>query len=103
MITVYLWNKAQNRGSWLPNLDLLRTATAQSLPPEDVLWIDLENPSAEEEALAFEHFLHVHILTLQDITLLRHKDKAMPHFPKAEEFPDYLFVVVNPLSNHFAE
>src|SRR5207248_8627631 len=45
----------------------------------------------------------VHKLTLRDIQLPRRADKSLPHFPKVEEFPDYLFVVVNPLGPHFTE
>jgi magnesium transporter len=62
-----------------------------------VVWIDLEAPTAEEEHLAFKEFLAVHTLTLEDITRLR-REPGDPHFPKVEEFPDYLFVVVNPLA-----
>jgi magnesium transporter len=53
--------------------------------------------------LVFEQFLPVHRLTLLDIQLPRRQEKSMQHFPKVEEFPDYLFVVVNPLSPHFTE
>jgi magnesium transporter len=37
-------------------------------------------------------------LTLEDMTRLRREPDSPPHLPKAEEFPDYLFVIVNPLS-----
>src|SRR5262249_25269321 len=40
-------------------------------------------------------------LTLLDITLHRRHPERPPHLPKAEEFPDYLFVVVNPLSPRY--
>src|SRR5262249_20478641 len=38
-----------------------------------------------------------------DITKLRREPGALPHFPKVEEFPDYLFVIVNPLSPQLVE
>src|SRR5262249_45120859 len=37
-------------------------------------------------------------LTLEDVQKPRRDPDGPPHFPKVEEFPDYLFVIVNPLS-----
>jgi magnesium transporter len=92
MINVYVWGAARNAGTW---------GGAEALPEapggEDVVWVDLEAPTLEEEEKVFRHFLPVHPLTLEDITRLRRKPDEPPHFPKVEEFPDYLFVVVNPL------
>ena len=61
------------------------------------IWIDLEAPTEEEERRVLAEYFPVHDLTLEDITRLRRLPDQAPHFPKVEEFPDYLFVVVNPL------
>jgi magnesium transporter len=92
MITVYCWSEDKKTGMALGPEAL----TGQ--PREAILWVDLEAPTPEEEALVFTSFFPVHTLTFEDITRLRREPEALPHFPKAEEFPDYLFVVVNPLT-----
>jgi magnesium transporter len=101
MISVYRWCTGQGPGQWLPP-EKLRDLTAPP-PAKDVLWIDLDNPSPEEEDRVFKEFLRVHPLTLEDITKLRREPAVRPHFPKVEEFPDYLFVVINPLAPPFLE
>ncbi|NBO92875.1 MAG: magnesium and cobalt transport protein CorA [Planctomycetia bacterium] len=62
-----------------------------------VMWIDLENPSEDEEAQIFDRYFSVHSLSLEDIRRPRLRPDHSPHLPKVEEFPDYLFVIVNPL------
>lgn len=71
--------------------------SVESLAPDEVMWVHLTDPTPEEEDAVFGRFTRVHALTLEDITKLRREPEAGAHFPKAEEFPDYLFVVVNPL------
>jgi magnesium transporter len=92
VISVFSWNNAAKEGSWGGARDL---PAREALP--DVLWVDLEAPTEEEERLVFEKFFHVHTLTLGDIQRPRLQPEHSPHFPKVEEFPDYLFVIVNPL------
>jgi magnesium transporter len=72
-------------------------ATAADLPDGAAVWIDLENPTPEEEERVFGRFLPVHALTREDITKPRREPETGGHLPKVEEFPDYLFVVANPL------
>jgi magnesium transporter len=102
MISLYCWSSGQKAGLWI-NAELLQTHTEQLRNAPDVYWIDLDNPTPEEEKLVFEQFLPVHRLSLMDITR-EHREKAgQPHLPKVEEFPDYLFVVVNPLSQRLMD
>lgn len=68
-----------------------------------VLWIDLNSPTEDEERRIFEAFFPVHILTLEDVRRPRLRTDHSPHLPKVEEFPDYLFVIVNPLVPFAAE
>jgi magnesium transporter len=95
MISLYRWLPGQKFGTWadLPELP----ANGCHLPDGEVWWIDLDDPSEEEEDLVFRKFLPVHALTLEDMRLPRREPDRPPHFPKAEEFPDYLFVVATPL------
>src|SRR5262245_20388103 len=68
-----------------------------------VLWIDLADPTPDEERLVFEQFFPIHPLSLEDITRPRRDPDSPPHFPKVEEFADYLFVIVNPLAEDYLE
>lgn len=92
MITVFQWTSAKG-GEYL---DGIRSLPGSGQLPE-LLWIDLEAPSPEEEQQVFQSVVPVHPLTLEDITRMRREPDQPPHFPKVEEFPDYLFVIVNPL------
>lgn len=96
MISIYHWNCNSREGHWqdracLPNV------RAIDLPPDDLIWIDLDDPSPEEEEYVFGQFLPIHTLTREDITKPRREPGQGAHFPKVEEFQDYLFVIVNPL------
>src|SRR5262245_33814499 len=77
-------------------LDRLPESVA-AIPADEVVWIHLTDPTPEEEAAVFERFMKVHLLTLEDITKMRREPGSGAHFPKVEEFPDYLFIIVNPL------
>ncbi len=96
MISLYCWNAAQNAGLWLSE-EVLATKTEQIRASTDIFWIDLENPTPEEEQLVFKVYHAIHALSLEDMTRPR-RIPGSAHFPKVEEFPDYLFVIVNPLS-----
>jgi magnesium transporter len=95
MISLYRWLPGDKFGTWADLPDL--PANGCKLPDGHVWWIDLDDPSAEEEELAFKKFLPVHPLTLDDIRRPRREPDQSPHLPKVEEFPDYLFMVANPL------
>ena len=93
MIHIVRWNPV-SKSTESVTLDAL-PATAAELPEGSVVWIDLDTPTPEEEDRVFKVFLPVHPLTLEDVTKPRRTGTA--HLPKVEEFPDYLFAVVNPL------
>jgi magnesium transporter len=95
MIRIYRWDPAARVGD-CPAVDQLPPA-ADAVTGYAVVWVDLEDPSPEEEARVVRQFLAVHPLTLEDITRPRRLPDQGAHLPKAEEFPGYLFVVVNPL------
>ncbi len=97
MITVSTWNASAKSLTTVAADELLRRK-AELLHDQNVLWIDLVNPTADEERLVLEQFFGIHALSLEDVTRLRREPDALPHLPKVEEFPDYLFVIVNPLA-----
>lgn len=99
MLSVFAWDATQKAGHWLDAAAL--QTRADELQTLDVLWIDLTQPTPEEEALVLLDFFPVHPLTFEDVTRHGHRAEGTPHFPKAEEFRDYLFVVANPLAPRF--
>jgi magnesium transporter len=99
MMALYCWNAAQQAGSWFDPQTLLAQAD-KLLALGCVLWIDLDRPTPDEERLIYEEVVPVHPLVLEDITRLRRLPDSPPHLPKVEEFPEYLFVIINPLSEH---
>src|SRR5262245_32100591 len=102
MITIHAWDSAAKAVRTLDSAalrdqgDVLRSSS-------DVVWIDLQQPAPEEERLVFEVFFPIHTLSLEDVTRLRREPDAPPHLPKVEEFPDYLFLIVNPLTREFLQ
>lgn len=94
MIHVVRWDASANRAEAVRPEDLPATHADVGA---GVYWIDLDDPTPEEEERVLKQFHPVHPLTAEDITKPRRHPDEGPHLPKVEEFPDYLFVVVNPL------
>jgi magnesium transporter len=95
MITANRWSPEDHQLKPLASTELMHHSAA--CPTGSQVWIDLNNPTPEEEELIFKQFLKVHDLTLEDLTKPRREPTQGAHLPKVEEFRDYLFVVVNPL------
>jgi magnesium transporter len=95
MITALHWDAAAKTCREVPD-DGLPAGTG-AVAPEDVWWVDLTDPTPEEEERVFGTFFPVHPLSREDITRARTDPEHGPHLSKVEEFPDYLFVIVNPL------
>ena len=102
MITIHKFN-GQGQLSLLPadsihHLNLNNEDNSST----GLLWIDLEKSTIEEDELVFKKLFPIHKLTLEDISYLRDVNKK-PHLPKVEEYPTYLFVILNPLSDDFQQ
>lgn len=95
MIRVFRWEPDTDADVCSVQADLPTGAMAVS--GESMIWIDLENPTPEEEDRVFKGFLPIHPLTRDDVTRPRRLPEEGAHLPKVEEFPDYLCVIVNPL------
>lgn len=93
MIRVFRWEPGREAE--------LCTVDPQVLPAahtsESFVWIDLENPTPEEEDRVFSGYLPIHPLSRDDVTRPRRLPAEGAHLPKVEEFPDYLLVIANPL------
>jgi magnesium transporter len=95
MIAVLHWDATAKTCHEVP-VDRLPAKAAEAAP-DDVWWVDLSDPTPEEEEVIFGKFFPVHPLTREDITRPRAAPDHAAHLPKVEEFPDYLLVIVNPL------
>jgi magnesium transporter len=95
MITIQHWDAA-TRTCRSRTPDEL-PARAADVAADDVWWVDLTDPTPDEEERVFGLFFPVHTLTREDITRARTTPDHGTHLPKVEEFPDYLLVIVNPL------
>lgn len=62
-----------------------------------VLWVDLENPNEQEEETLLINFFLFHHLAVEDCQRERIKPKAGDHYPKVEDYYDYLYVIFNPV------
>ena len=69
----------------------------REIPESAIVWIDLEAPTAEEEQAILQKYFPIHTLSLEDVRRPGVAEDRGAHLPKVEEFPDYLFVIVNPL------
>ncbi|MGE3803672.1 MAG: magnesium/cobalt transporter CorA [Gemmataceae bacterium] len=102
MIDIFYWNAKDACGQRLPVADFRRMVEEGTLGDYQ-FWIDLDKPSLDEESLILEKLVPVHPLSFEDITKMRREPGSSPHFPKAEEFAEYLFVIVNPLTMELQE
>lgn len=100
MIHLFRWSRDAEKIGW-QTLERLPVNTIWEVPEGETWWIDLEQPTPEEEALVFQTFQPIHHLSLEDITKLKREPGRRAHFPKVEEFREYLFVITNPLQPDF--
>jgi magnesium transporter len=101
MISVQHWDAAAKTCRVCTTTEL--PASREAVAPDDVWWVDLSEPTPEEEEHVFGKFFPVHSLSREDITRSRVAPDQGSHLPKVEEFPDYLLVIVNPLPPGLAE
>ena len=60
------------------------------------LWVDLENPSAEEWKEVLEHIFHFHPLSIEDCVKPSPSPKVEEYSPKeGDQFTPYLFMVIH--------
>ncbi len=59
-------------------------------PDGGVIWADITGPTDDDVAIMHDAF-HFHPLAIEDTRNVRQR-------PKIEEYPDYLFLILNPVS-----
>jgi magnesium transporter len=68
-----------------------------------VIWIDLDNPTPEEEETLLIHFFLFHHLAVEDCQRERLLPQTGDHYPKVEDYHDYIFVIFNPVERPVEE
>lgn len=64
---------------------------------EQVLWVDLESPTPEEEQQVLDGVFKFHHLAIADVQHEHVDPKRGDHLPKVEEYGSYLFSIINPI------
>ncbi|MDX1952951.1 MAG: magnesium/cobalt transporter CorA [Verrucomicrobiota bacterium] len=60
------------------------------------LWVDLEQPTAEEAKMVLEDVFHFHPLSIEDCVMVSPHPKVEEYHPKEEDrFAQYLFMVIH--------
>lgn len=62
-----------------------------------VLWVDMHNPTHEEEKEILEGYFNFHPLAVEDCADISTSGRK-EHFPKAEDYGAYIFVIFNPIA-----
>jgi magnesium transporter len=75
----------------------LRALLASPDASDAVVWVDLENPSTEEEDLYLGEIFDFHPLAIQDCRRERLNPERGDHLPKVEDYDRYLFSIINPI------
>lgn len=65
------------------------------------LWVDLDNPTPEENKAVLENVFHFHPLSVEDCVHENQSPKVEEYLPKEEDqFAPYLFLVVHAVNYH---
>lgn len=62
-----------------------------------MIWVDLSNPSAEEETVVLSKIFEFHPLAMEDCRKPKREPNSGGHHPKVEEYENHLFVIFNPV------
>jgi magnesium transporter len=100
MTTIYSIFNGKIRQLSIPELFILRNQPDFS---ETIIWADLESPSEEEEETLLVNFFLFHHLAIEDCQRERISPHIGDHYPKVEDYHDYLFVIFNPVDRPIEE
>jgi magnesium transporter len=64
-----------------------------------VVWVDLSEPTHEEEEQILAEIFKFHRLAIEDCQRERLTPERGDHLPKVEDYGGYLFSIINPLTN----
>ena len=78
-------------------LDGLARELAASGRSEQVVWVDLEAPTIEEEDTVLADIFKFHQLSINDVRHELRRGHRGDHLPKVEDYGQYLFSIINPI------
>lgn len=61
------------------------------------IWVDMTNPTEQEEETVLIQMFLFHHLAVEDCQRERVQPEEGDHFPKVEDYNDYLYVIFNPV------
>ncbi len=100
MTTLFAVYNGKIRQLSIPELFILRNQPEYS---ETIIWADLEAPSEEEEETLLVNFFLFHHLAVEDCQREKLSPHIGDHYPKVEDYQDYLFVIFNPVDRPIEE
>src|SRR2546421_7878601 len=93
MISIYISNAEHTLEE--RTLDELPQLLAASNDDVSTLWVDLNDPTVEEEDRVLREIFDFHPLAIEDCQRERLDPERGDHLPKVEDFGRYLFAIIN--------
>lgn len=94
MVTILAYHNEKVRHLTIPELFRLRSEPEFG---ETIIWVDMNNPTEQEEETILIHFYLFHHLAVEDCQRERIDPDEGDHYPKVEDYHNYLFVIFNPV------
>jgi magnesium transporter len=94
MVSIVGYHNHRLKQLTIPELFILRSSPEFD---EWNVWVDLSVPSEEEEETILIHLFLFHHLAVEDCQRERIEPEQGDHFPKVEDYDEYLFVIFNPV------
>ncbi len=92
MVTILRFRNGETE---LLSLEELLAMPPDQIPTDEMIWVDLFQPTHEEEHQVLKEWFPISDLELSDAHRSRSSfRKGMQHFPKVEEFDTHLFLIV---------
>lgn len=88
MVEIFVYSSGNSKIETISPAELPKALTDE----RNIVWVDLEKPTRQDELEILERVFNFHPLTIEDCQL-NHSS------PKVEEFPDYLYFIVHGVRN----
>jgi magnesium transporter len=95
MINIFIPD--QEQGVKLIDYARLKELHFGNVEDSPVIWVDLSDPTTEEEDLILNETFHFHHLAILDCRAERLRPNRGDHLPKVEDYGSYLFSIINPI------
>lgn len=94
MVSILAYQNGKVRQLTIQELFRMR---CEPMPDDMVVWVDMNNPTEQEEETILIHYYLFHHLAVEDCQRERIEPDEGDHYPKVEDYKDYLFVIFNPV------